>query len=82
MTKFLKSNWRLFLFASLTLGLAPFNPPHIWGKLQWIVGGGAFSEEKPMHSMDWFDFFLHGTPWILLISSGILIMIGQLKTKV
>ena len=31
-------NWKLFLIASLTLGLAPFNPPHIWGKIQWILG--------------------------------------------
>lgn len=39
----LKNNWKLFLIASLTLGLAPFTPPHIWGKIQWIFGGNAFS---------------------------------------
>jgi hypothetical protein len=43
MKKALKNNWNLFLLASLTLGLAPFNPPHIWGKIQWIFGGNAFS---------------------------------------
>ena len=65
----LKQNWKLFLIASLTLGLAPFNPPHIWGKLQWILGGNAFSAENGMESQDWFDVLLHGTPWILLLIS-------------
>nr|WP_262904510.1 hypothetical protein [Tamlana laminarinivorans] len=47
----------------LTLGLAPFFPePHIWGKLKWICGGA-----KEMQLMDWFDVFLHGSPFILLI---------------
>ncbi|MGK0455220.1 MAG: hypothetical protein ACJAYY_002709, partial [Paraglaciecola sp.] len=50
----LKNNWKLFLIASLTLGLAPFTPPHIWGKIQWILGGNAFSLENGMQSVDWF----------------------------
>ena len=49
---------------SLTLGLAPFTPPHIWGKLKWVAGGA-----EGMALMDWFDLFLHGTPWIMLIVS-------------
>ena len=65
-------NWKLFLIASLTLGLAPFNPPHIWGKIQWILGGNAFSGENAMQSQDIFDVFLHGLPWLLLVISGIL----------
>lgn len=68
----LKKNWRLFLIGSLTLGLAPFNPPHIWGKIQWLLGGNAFSGENAMQAKDWFDVLLHGTPWVLLISSLIL----------
>lgn len=55
-----------FLIASLTLGLAPFTPPHIIGKLQWLLGGAV-----GMQFMDWFDLLLHGTPWVLLISSVI-----------
>ena len=66
------NNWKLFLIASLTLGLAPFNPPHIWGKIQWILGGNAFSGDDAMQAQDWFDVVLHGTPWILLLISGIL----------
>ncbi|WP_281980642.1 hypothetical protein [Tenacibaculum mesophilum] len=68
----LQKNWKLFLIASLTLGLAPFRPPHIVGKLQWIAGGNAFSGEHTMQFMDWFDVFLHGTPWVLLIVSTLL----------
>lgn len=72
MRKQLQQQWKLFLIASLTLGLAPFNPPHIIGKIQWILGGNAFSGEEAMQFQDWFDVLLHGTPWILLIISAIL----------
>lgn len=58
---------RMALAASLTLGLAPFFPePHIWGKIRWVWGGAV-----GMQGIDWFDFFLHGTPWLVLI--GLLI---------
>ena len=77
----IKESWQTFLMMSLLLGLAPFNPPHIWGKLQWIAGGGAFSGEQPMALIDWGDFFMHGTPWILLILSGILNGLDFIKTK-
>ena len=66
--KFIRENTQLFLIASLLLGLAPFSPePHIWGKLKWIIGGA-----EGMKMMDWFDFLMHGTPWILLILSLLL----------
>jgi len=65
--KELIGNTRLWLIASLTLGLAPFFPePHLWGKLKWIAGGAI-----GMQPMDWLDALLHGTPWIMLgISIG------------
>ena len=66
--KFLRENTTLFLMASLLLGLAPFTPePHIWGKLKWIMGGA-----EGMKMMDWLDFLMHGTPWVLLIISLLL----------
>jgi hypothetical protein len=68
----IKNNWKLFLLASLTLGLAPFNPPPILGKLQWLLGGNAFAPENGMQFKDWFDVLLHGTPLILLLISLIL----------
>ena len=74
----LKNNWKLFLIASLTLGLAPFNPPHIWGKIQWFLGGNAFSGENAMQSQDWFDVILHGSPWVLLIISIIINLFSSL----
>jgi hypothetical protein len=78
----LKKNIGLFLVASLSLGLAPFVPePHIWGKLKWIMGGGAFSGEHPMQLMDWFDLLMHGTPWVLLIISASLIGLDFIKQK-
>jgi hypothetical protein len=80
MIKQLKENWKLFLMASLTLGLAPFTPSHILGKIQWILGGGAFSGEHAMQSQDWFDVLLHGSPWLLLIIS-IVLNLFALKTK-
>ncbi|WP_298782310.1 hypothetical protein [uncultured Polaribacter sp.] len=60
MKKILKNNWKLFLIVSFTLGLAPFNPPHIWGKIQWILGENALSIENGMQPKDWFDVLLHG----------------------
>jgi hypothetical protein len=65
----LKKKWKIFLDASLTLGLAPFYPPHIWDKIQWILGGNAFDAENGMKLDDWFDVFVHGIPWFLLLIS-------------
>ncbi len=66
--KFIKENTQLFLIASLTLGLAPFAPePHLWGKIKWIIGGA-----DGMAAKDWFDFIMHGAPWVLLILSLLL----------
>ncbi len=45
---------------SLTLGLAPFAPPHVWEKLQMLFAG------QLTRPIDIFDLFLHGTPWLLL----------------
>lgn len=62
---------------SLTMGLAPFTPePHIWGKIKWMAGGAV-----GMGPMDWFDVFLHGTPWVLLIASLIYQSIIKFKKR-
>lgn len=59
----LKSKIRFALLASLTLGLTPFVPePHILGKIRWVLGGA-----KGMQALDWWDFFMHGAPWVLLL---------------
>ena len=66
--------------ASLTLGLAPFLPePHLFGKIRWIMGGAV-----GMQAMDWFDFALHGTPWVLFIRALIVTFLlkkAPIKTR-
>ncbi|MEZ4993745.1 MAG: hypothetical protein R2824_25195 [Saprospiraceae bacterium] len=57
------NDWKFVLMACLTLGLAPFVPePHFFGKVRWVAGGAV-----GMGTMDWFDFFFHGLPWMLLV---------------
>jgi hypothetical protein len=56
-----KLPWGLLILACLTLGLAPFAPPHIWEKLQMLAKG------QLVRPIDWFDLVLHGTPWVLLV---------------
>ena len=59
----LSKNWKFVVLLCLTLGLAPFFPePHILGKLKWILGGA-----RGMQLIDWFDVFLHGFLFVLLI---------------
>ena len=53
--------WDLLIIVCLTLGLAPYRPPHVWEKLVMLSRG---SLRKPL---DWFDLFLHGTPWVFLL---------------
>jgi hypothetical protein len=56
-----KLPWGLLIIACLTLGLAPFFPPHIWEKLVMLKNGEL---KRPI---DWFDLVYHGIPWILLM---------------
>ncbi|NJN50163.1 MAG: hypothetical protein HC798_02900 [Polaribacter sp.] len=81
MKEFIKKNLLLFTGISLTLGLAPFNSPHIVGKMKWILGGNAFHPTYGLQLQDWFDVFLHGLPWVLLILSSILNLSSKLKTE-
>jgi hypothetical protein len=58
----LANNLPLIALACLTLGLAPFAPePHVWQKLSWLYYGN-----NTLLWYDWFDLFLHGSPWVLL----------------
>jgi hypothetical protein len=54
--------WSVLVVACLTLGLAPFTPPHVVEKLQMLFHG------RLVRPLDWFDLFLHGTPWVLLLA--------------
>jgi hypothetical protein len=62
MEKFIDGlSWALVIILCLSLGLAPFNPPHVWEKLQMLLRG------KLVRPIDWFDFIMHGVPWVLLL---------------
>lgn len=58
-------SWPVVIILCLTLGLAPFNPPHLIEKLQMLMKG------RLVRPIDWFDLLLHATPWLLLILKGI-----------
>ena len=59
-----KLPWIVVIGLCLTLGLAPFTPPHVWEKLQMLFEG------RLSRPIDWFDFFLHGVPWVILIAKA------------
>lgn len=56
-----RTPWALVILACLTLGLAPFAPPHVWEKLDLLLQG------RLTRPLDWLDLLLHGAPWVLLI---------------
>ena len=56
--------WGLVIIACLTLGLAPFAPPHLFEKVAMLARGEL---KRPI---DWFDMFMHGTPWLILMAKA------------
>lgn len=66
-----KLNWPIIVLLCLTLGLAPFRAPHIWEKLNMLVGGGLTSP------VDIFDLVMHGTPWVLLLLKAGFSLLGR-----
>jgi hypothetical protein len=57
--------WIIIAIACLTIGLAPFNPPHVYAKFIMLLKGDIRT------AVDGFDLFLHATPWILLAMKSI-----------
>lgn len=66
--------WSIVIVLCLTLGLAPFAPPHIVEKLRML------SQGKLVRPLDWFDLLLHGFPWAILIAKLILSFTAKGKT--
>ena len=56
--------WSIAIIGCLTLGLAPFSPPHIVEKLQLLASGDL------VRVIDWFDLVFHALPWILLFTKA------------
>lgn len=59
--------WTLVILGCLTLGLAPFNPPHIAEKLGMLARGEL---RRPI---DWFDLLFHAIPWAIAAAKGALL---------
>jgi hypothetical protein len=57
-------SWAPIVLACVTLGLAPFTPPHIVEKFGMLFAG------KLVKPIDWFDLFFHGVPWLLLLAKA------------
>lgn len=55
------TQWSFIILFCLTLGLAPYAPPHLFEKINMLIKGTL---KRPI---DWFDFVFHSIPWILLI---------------
>lgn len=64
-------DWGPLLLICLTLGLAPFTPPHLFEKLQMLFKGDL------KKAIDWFDLFMHGTPWLILIAKAVAVMTNK-----
>lgn len=58
-------SWVIVIIACLTVGLAPFAPPHIVEKLA-MLGRGEL--KRPL---DIFDLLFHAAPWLLLVAKGV-----------
>ena len=56
--------WWLTILACLTIGLAPFAPPHLVEKLRMLAEG------KLVRPLDWFDLVMHATPWLILLAKA------------
>ena len=59
--------WTVLLVLCVTVGLAPFRPPHVITKLHMLVEG------RLVRPVDWVDLFLHASPWLLLIAKALLV---------
>lgn len=57
--------WEFVGIACLTIGLAPFTPPHLVEKIGMLVDGTL---ARPI---DWFDMAMHGSPWVVLVAKGL-----------
>ena len=56
-----KLPWSFLIFLCLTLGLAPFFPPHLFEKIKMLL------ERQLVRPIDWFELVMHATPWVFLV---------------
>jgi hypothetical protein len=58
-------SWLVLILLCLTLGLAPFTPPHLWEKLVMLSRG------ELVRAIDGFDLLFHAAPWVLLLLKAV-----------
>ena len=58
-------SWVIVVLLCLTIGLAPYAPPHLFEKVRML------SQGRLVRAIDWFDLLLHAAPWLLLLVKGI-----------
>jgi hypothetical protein len=63
--------WIIIVIACLTVGLAPFNPPHVYSKLIMLFRGDIRT------AVDAFDLFLHASPWIMLVMKLMYVIVSR-----
>ena len=56
-----KLPWSILIFLCLTLGMAPFFPPHLFEKITMLLEG------QLVRPIDWFELFMHATPWVFQV---------------
>ena len=66
-----KLPWSILIFLCLTLGLAPFFPPHLFEKIKMLLEG------QLVRPIDWFDLVMHATPWGFLVLKLLMTAIPQ-----
>ncbi len=62
-------SWPLVILVCLTIGLAPFAPPHVVEKVQMLAHGEL---HRPI---DWLDLLFHGAPWVVLVAKGVVTLV-------
>ena len=67
--------WSYLILFCLTLGLAPYSPPHLFEKIGMLMKGTL---KRPI---DWFDFVFHAVPWVLLfVKIAVTLKNGEVKS--
>lgn len=68
-------DWPVLVILCLTLGLAPFTPPHLVEKVRMLSQGVL---KRPL---DWFDLFFHAIPWLLLALKAVYVLVDRYLPK-
>ena len=71
----LEISWWAVGVGVLTLGLAPFYPPHL------LNHGKSLILRHSLTAIDQFDLFYHSLPWLILLTKGTLSILMLMSKK-